>query len=217
MKYEIKNAEMACIRTLVFFIFYIGVIFFILFSLNIGLLTDNQIFNRIIGLLCYPVLSEYDLIDKNLYVFNSCYFLLYLSMFYIFDFIYAHNNIATRFNSKKWLIYKYVIGIISIIILSLIEYACIFYVLNNNMPLNIKYYLYPIVFRILIMTYVYSIFNLFRTNILLGIISLPLAVYSLYKFNIIFAIVVIIGLFIFNYLFFNLRQFRYNIFTHSSN
>ena len=54
-----------------------------------------------------------------------------------------HNNVATRYNSKKWVRDKYLFGLLTIIVISLIEYLVIYLFLREHFyMINYKYLLY---------------------------------------------------------------------------
>lgn len=209
MKYEIKNAENTTLKTSVVIVFYIFALLISMFIFTNTRYEDAITLNKIINYLCYPVFKEYLFQDNLLYIFNNMSFALYFAIFYIYEHISIHNNIATRYNTKKWIIHKYIIGIMIIIIISLIQYGCIFYIFKSAMPCTIKYYIYPIVYKIAIMTYVYTLYNIFKTNKIAFIVMSLLAFISLFYFNITLYIGIIIFTFILNYLFFDLRLFRY--------
>lgn len=209
MKYEIKNAENSILKTLVVIVFYILALLISMFLFTNIQHEETIINNKILNYLCYPIYKEY-LFDENLlYIFNNMYFLLYFVIFYIYEHLCIHNNIATRYNTKKWILHKYIIGIGVILILSLIEYGCIYYVFKSAMPHTLKYYLYPFIYKVLIMSYVYTLYNTFKTNKGIFLILLIPACISLYYFNLYMYIVIIISTLIFNYLFFDLRMFKY--------
>lgn len=209
MKYEIKNAENTVVKILVFLVFYIFALFLTLFLFMNEHREPEVILNKILNALCYPAFKEYAFTDNLLYIFNNMFFVLYFAMFYIYEYVCIHNNIATRYNTKKWIMHKYMIGIIAIIIISLIEYGCIFYVFKSSMPHNMKYYLYPFIYKTLIMSCVYTLYNMFKTNKYLFIAIAILVICSLYYFNPYLYIGIIIVTFIINYLFFDLRLFKY--------
>lgn len=209
MKYEIKNAENTVLKTSVVIIFYIFSLLISMFIFTNIQHEDTIISNKIINYLCYPIFKEYLFSEKLLYIFNNVSFALYFSIFYIYEYISIHNNIATRYNTKKWITHKYLIGIMIIILISLIQYSCIFYVFKSSMPSSLKHYIYPIFYKTLIMTYVYTLYNIFKTNKLVFIVMSLLALISLFYFNIYICIGIIFVTFIFNYLFFDLRSFKY--------
>ena len=211
MKYEIKNAENTTLKTSIVIIFYIFALLISMFIFNNSKHEDIIISNKILNYLCYPIFKEYSLNESLLYIFNNASFVLFFSFFYIYEHVSAHNNIATRYNTKKWIIYKYLVGIITIIIISLIQYGCIACIFRDLMPNSLKYYIYPIVYKILIMTYVYTLYNCFKTNKILFILISLLALVSLLYFNPIMYFCIIILTFVFNYLFFSLKQFKYKI------
>ncbi len=209
MKYELKNAENTTFKTLVCLIFYIFALMLTMYLFMNRHREAEEILNEIINCLCYPVFREYVLTDNLLYIFNNMYFVLYFAFFYMYEHLCIHNNIATRYNTKKWVLHKYIIGIGIIIIISLIEYGCVFYVFKSSMPKALKYYLYPLVYKILIMSYVYTLYNTLKTSKWLFIVLFLLSFVSLIYFNFVLYIIIILLTFIFNYLFFDLRLFRY--------
>lgn len=209
MKYEIKNAENSLYKTIIAIIFYLCALLFIMSLFNNNYHEDIEIHSKILSYLNYPIFKEYMFSDVLLYIFNNMYFLLYSVIFYIYEHLCIHNNIATRYNTKKWILHKYIIGIGVILILSLIEYGCIYYVFKSAMPHTLKYYLYPFIYKVLIMSYVYTLYNTFKTNKGIFLILLIPACISLYYFNLYMYIVIIISTLIFNYLFFDLRMFKY--------
>lgn len=209
MKYEIKNAENTALKTFVVMVFYIFSLFISMFIFSNIQQEDVVKFNKILSYLCYPIFKEYLFNENLLYIFNNIFFALYFAIFYIYEYINIHNNIATRYNTKKWIIHKYLIGIAVIIIISLIQYGCIFYIFKDSMPSSLKYYIYPIVYKTLIMTYVYTLYNIFKTNKMVFVIMFLLSFISLVYCNIILYIILIIFTFIFNYLFFDLKLFKY--------
>lgn len=209
MKYEIKNAENTALKTSVVIVFYIFVLLISMFLFTNSQHEDSIIFNKILNYLCYPIFKANLFKENLLYIFNNMSFALYFAIFYIYEHISIHNNIATRYNTKKWIIHKYSIGIMVIIIISLIQYACIFYIFKNSMPSSLKYYIYPVFYKTLIMTYVYTLYNIFKTNKMAFIVMSLLAFISFFYFNLIIYISIIIFTFIFNYLFFDLKLFKY--------
>lgn len=209
MKYEIKNAENTVLKTSGVMVFYIFALLISMFIFTNTRHEDTITFNKIINYLCYPIFKEYVFNENLLYIFNNISFVLYFSMFYIYEYINIHNNIATRYNTKKWIIHKYLIGIMIIIIISLIQYSCVFYIFKSSMPSSLKYYIYPVFYKTLIMTYVYTLYNVFKINKMAFIIMFLLAFISLIHFNFIIYIGIIILTFIFNYLFFDLKLFKY--------
>lgn len=209
MKYEIKNAENTALKTSVVIIFYILALLISMFIFTNTQHEDAIIFNKIINYLCYPIFKEYSFNENLLYIFNNISFVLYFVIFYIYEHISVHNNIATRYNTKKWIIHKYLIGIMVIIIVSLIQYSCIFYIFRSSMPSSLKYYIYPLYYKTLIMTYVYTLYNIFKTNKIAFIVTSLLAFISLFYFNLIIYIGTFIFTFIFNYWFFDLKLFKY--------
>lgn len=209
MKYEIKNAENTTFKTIIALAFYIFALLTSMFIFTNSQHEDEIIFNKVLNYLCYPVFKEYLFNENLLYIFNNMSFALYFAIFYIYEHISIHNNIATRYNTRNWIIHKYIIGIMVIIIISLIQYGCIFYIFKSSMPSTIKYYIYPIIYKIAIMTYVYTLYNIFKTNIMTFIVMFLLAFIFLFHFNLILYVGIIIFTFILNYLFFDLRLFRY--------
>lgn len=209
MKYEVKFAENSILKTFVVLVFYLSVLIFSMYMFMMRPHEEDEIFNRILNYLNYPIFSEYNFIDNLLYIFNNLYFLLYFVMFYIYEYIYFHDNVATRYRTKRWIVHKYLIGITIILIISLIEYACIYSIFGSSMPSSIKYYIYPIIYRIFIMCFVYTLFNIFKTNKLAFLIALFVIGYASLNFNIIFYTLLIIGSFLLNYLLFDLRLFKY--------
>lgn len=211
MRFEIKNAENTTFKTIIALAFYICALFFAMYIFMNEYQEPEEILNKIINCLCYPVFKEYLFQDSLFYIYNNVYFLLYFAIFYIYEHISIHNNIATRYNTKNWIIHKYIIGIVAIIIISIIQYGCIFYVFKSSMPSSLKYYVYPIIYKTLVMSYVFTLYNIFKTNKGAFIVMSLLAFISLFYFNVIIYIGIIIFTFIFNYLFFDLRLFRYKL------
>lgn len=209
MKYQLENAINTILKTVIFFIFYILVLYIKMYLFSLKYDDISLITNAILNYLNYPVFTEFNFNEHLLFIFNNFYFILYFSFFYIYEYFSIHSSICTRYKSKKWIVHKYIMGLLAIVILSLVEYLIIWYVFKSNMVLNIKYYLYPIVYKTLIMTLVFTIFNSFRTNKLVGIALILVSLIILFKFNWIVAGVCFIITFIINYLFFDLRKFRY--------
>lgn len=209
MKYEVKFAENSIIKTFIVMFFYMFVLIFSMYSFTMKSYDDVELFNKILNYLNYPIFSEYNFIDNLLYIFNTVYFVLYFVIFYVYEYICFHDNIATRFKTKHWIFIKYLIGIIVIILVSLVQYGCIYSIFGSSMPNLIKYYIYPIIYRIFIMCFVYTLFNIFKTNKLAFLITLFVIGYVSLNFNIIIYTLLIIGSFLLNYLFFNLRIFKY--------
>lgn len=210
MKYEIKIAENSLFKTLVVLIFYLFVLFFHIYSFLYLPKNDVEIFNQVLNCLSYPMFREYSFTEELLYIFNNIYFVLYFAMFYIYEYVHIHGMIATRYDKKSWVIHKYIIGIIFIILISLLQYLLIAYLFNFKMPLDMKYYLYPILFKMLIMSILYTLYNLFKTNKIIFLIILIISSFLLRYFNPVIAIIIFIASFTFNYVFFDLRRFKYN-------
>lgn len=209
MKYEIKNATNSTLKSIVVLFFYLFALFFSMYAFQMSSHDEAEVINRIINYLNYPIFKEYIFTEKLLYIFNNVYFLFYFVMFYIYEFVCFHSNLATRYKSKRWMVHKYLIGAFIIIIVSLIEYACIYYVFGSSMPATINYYIYPIIYKLFIMSSVYTEFNIYKTNKIASVISFILICFSLSCFNIVLYITLIISSFLLNYLFFDLRQFKY--------
>lgn len=210
MKYEIKIAENSLFKTLVVLIFYLFVLFFHIYSFLYLPKNDVEIFNQVLNCLSYPMFREYSFTEELLYVFNNIYFVLYFAMFYIYEYVHIHGMIATRYDKKSWVIHKYVVGILFIILISLLQYLLIAYLFNFKMPLDMKYYLYPILFKMLIMSILYTLYNLFKTNKIIFLIILIISSFLLRYFNPVIAIIIFIASFTLNYVFFDLRRFKYN-------
>lgn len=210
MKYEIKIAENSLFKTLVVLIFYLFVLFFHIYSFLYLPKNDVEIFNQVLNCLSYPMFREYSFTEELLYIFNNIYFVLYFAMFYIYEYVHIHGMIATRYDKKSWVIHKYIIGIIFIILISLLQYLLIAYLFNFKMPLDMKYYLYPILFKMLIMSILYTLYNLFKTNKIIFLIILIISSFLLRYFNPVIAIIIFIASFTLNYVFFDLRRFKYN-------
>lgn len=210
MKYEIKIAENSLFKTLVVLIFYLFVLFFHIYSFLYLPKNDVEIFNQVLNCLSYPMFREYSFTEELLYIFNNIYFVLYFAMFYIYEYVHIHGMIATRYDKKSWVIHKYIIGIIFIILISLLQYLLIAYLFNFKMPLDMKYYLYPILFKMLLMSILYTLYNLFKTNKITFLIILIISSFLLRYFNPVIAIIIFIASFTLNYVFFDLRRFKYN-------
>ncbi len=211
MKYEIKNAENAILKTLIVLIFYIFVLIISMYSFIARPYEELELFNKILNYLSYPAINEYTLADNLLYIFSNLYFVLYFVIFYIYEYLCFHNNLATRYQTKKWIGHKYLIGIGFIILISLIQYGCIYSIFGSLMPLSIKYYIYPIIYKVFIMCGVYTLFNIFKTNKYIFLITILMIGYVLLHFNIVIYVLLIIFSFILNYLFFDLRIFSYKL------
>lgn len=209
MKYQLESAMNAILKTIIFFIFYILIIYIKMYLFSLKYDDTNLITNAILNYLNYPMFNEFQFNEHLLFVFNNFYFILYFSFFYIYEYLHVHSSVSTRYETKKWILHKYIVGALVIVILSLIEYLIIWYVFKSNMILDIKYYLYPMLYKTVIMTLVFTIFNCFRTNKLVGFCLIIISFLILFKFNWIMAIVCLIITFIINYLFFDLRKFRY--------
>lgn len=208
MKYEVKSAEWAFLKTIIVFIFYFVVLFITMFGFMQILHEDEEITELVKKLLCYPIFNKDNPVD-TLYIFVNSYLVLFFAVFHLSEHIYFHNNIALRYNQKKWVIHKYIVGICFILIFSLLQYLSIFYVFHSYMPTSLKYYIYPIVYRIMIMSSVYTLYNMLNTNKIACIVLLLLLLYPLLHFNIYLSLAIIIGTFIINFMFFNLRTFKY--------
>lgn len=209
MKYEVKFAENSIIKTFIVMAFYIFVLIFSMYSFAMKSYDDAELFNKILNYLNYPIFSEYNFVDNLLYIFNAVYFVLYFVIFYVYEYICFHDHIATRFKTKRWVSNKYLIGIMVVILISLVQYGCICSIFGSSMPSSIKYYIYPIIYKIFIMSFIYTLFNLFKTNKLAFLIAMFVVGYASLNFNIIFYTLLIIGSFLLNYLFFDLRLFKY--------
>lgn len=207
MKYEVKSAEWAFLKTIIVFIFYFVVLFITMFGFMQILHEDEEITELVKKLLCYPIFNKDNPVD-TLYIFVNSYLVLFFAVFHLSEHIYFHNNIALRYNQKKWVIHKYIAGICFILIFSLLQYLSIFYVFHSYMPTSLKYYIYPIVYRIMIMSSVYTLYNMLNTNKIACIVLLLLLLYPLLHFNIYLSLAIIIGTFIINFMFFNLRTFK---------
>ena len=210
MGYEIKMAEKSLFKTLVVLIFYLFVLFFHIYSFLCLPKNDVEIFNQVLNCLFYPMFKEYSFTEELLYVFNNVYFVLYFAMFYIYEYIHIHGIIATRYDKKRWVTHKYVVGILFIILISLVQYLLIAYLFNFKMTLDMKYYLYPVLFKMLIMSILYTLYNFFKTNKIAFFIILIISSFLLRYFNPVIAIIIFVASFIFNYVFFDLRGFKYN-------
>lgn len=209
MKYEIKNAENSLFKTLIVLLFYLFVLFLSIYSFLYHPKTEEEIFNGVLNYLNYPMFKEYDFIERLLYIFNSMFFVLYFSLFYIYEHIHIHEIIATRYDNKSWVVHKYVIGILFVFLISLIEYGEIAYMFLGKMPVNIKYYLYPFLFKLLLMSFVFTLYNSFKSSKLMFLLLMPFVFFTLYWFNPLFSVIIFIIFFIINYFFFNLRIFKY--------
>lgn len=208
MKYEVKSAEWAFLKTIVVFIFYFVILFITMFGFMRFNHDDIEIFEQAKELLCFPIFSKENPVN-TLYIFINSYLVLFFAVFHLSEHIYFHNNIALRYNQKKWAIHKYIVGLCFIVFFSILQYLSVYYVFGPYMPTSLEYYIYPIVYRIMIMSSVYTLYNMLNTNKIVCIVLLLLLLYPLLHFNIYLSVVVIIGTFIINFMFFNLRTFRY--------
>ena len=121
-----------------------------------------------------------------------------------------HNNVATRYNSKKWVRDKYLFGLLTIIVISLIEYLVIYLFLREHFyMINYKYLLYPFIFKVTLMSTLYTFYNLAYTNFIFAILFVLISYLLLFKFKLYVYVIVFIVTFIFNYLFFDLKKYRY--------
>ena len=209
MKYEIKNAENSLFKTLIVLVFYLIVLFLSIYTFLYHPKTEEEIFNGILNYLNYPMFKEFNFTESLLYIFNNMFFVLYFSIFYIYIHIYIYEIIATRYDKRKWIIHKYLIGVFFIFLISLIEYGEIAYMFLGKMPVSIKYYLYPFLFKLLLMSFVFTLYNSFKSSKLMFLLLLPLVFFTLYWFNPLVSVIVFIINFIVNYFYFNLRTFKY--------
>lgn len=210
MKYEINYAKNSIMKTFIVLIFYIFVLILSMYLFCLKTHEETELENQILKFLTYPIMKEYSYFDILLYIFGNLYFVLYFTFYYIYEYLCFHNNLATRYKAKIWVSHKYLIGTILIIMISLIQYGCVYSIFTSTLPLSMKYYIYPIIYKMFIMSSVYTLFNMYKTNKLLFFFIAIFLTYILFHFNFFIFLILILFSFVLNYLFFDLKQFSYN-------
>lgn len=214
MKYELQMTKNTIMRTGIIFILYLIFLICDLYIFNNNLIfndySQKEILNFILSYLCYPVFIKYVSEKGLLFLFNMLFLTIYFTYFYLYENMSIHNNVATRYNSKKWVRDKYLFGLLTIIVISLIEYLVIYLFLREHFyMINYKYLLYPFIFKVTLMSTLYTFYNLAYTNFIFAILFVLISYLLLFKFKLYVYVIVFIVTFIFNYLFFDLKKYRY--------
>lgn len=209
MNYELKYAEKAILKSIAVLILYLIFLIINMYFFSIKLHDENEVHNIILNYICYPIFNEYNFSESLLYLFNNLYFVLLFTIYYVYEYLQMHDNISSRYKSKKWIRDKYIIGILLVVIISLIQYNCIFFIFKSSMPKSLNYYFYPIIFKIFIMSSLYTLFNLFNTNKVIFCLNVIVIIVMLLYFNIYVYLILIVFSFILNYNLFDLKLFRY--------
>ncbi len=216
MKYQLEILKNTFKHIGIFFIIYIIFLVGDMWILKTNILlydySPQEIFNYILNFLCYPVTSSYNLEKVPLFFFNILCFIIFILYFYMYENIKIHNNMATRYESKKWVKEKYIFGTISIIIISLIEYLLIYLFFKSyfNM-ITYNHLLYPLLFKLLLMSLIYFICNSNKLNFIVKSVIIVISYFILINYNLYLYIIIFLLTSITNYFLFDLHKYSFHI------
>lgn len=216
MKYQLEILKNTFKHTGIFFIIYIIFLVGDMWILKTNILlydySPQEIFNYILNFLCYPVTNSYNLEKVPLFFFNILCFIIFILYFYMYENIKIHNNMATRYESKKWVKEKYIFGTISIIIISLIEYLLIYLFFKSYFyMITYNHLLYPLLSKLLLMSLIYFICNSNKLNLMIKIIFIVTSYFILINYNLYLYIIIFLLTSITNYFLFDLHKYSFHI------
>ncbi len=157
-------------------------------------------------LIGYPTLSS-NFISMLIYVYQYVFLLYIIYSFIQYDFDYSFENIILRIDSKKWIFYKSFISYMFVILMKIIQISVIYVYFRNYIDFQVDFFISSIVIGLLIVS-----FLLFNVNfskkifILLFVIELIIFALTFKYFNIIFLMIIIFTISIFNIINFKFKN-----------
>ncbi len=186
------------------FLYVIILINILMFNLNPH--TNEEIITKLNSFILLPNWNNYGSINllSFLYYFSNFIYIAFLFSYY--EKFHSYENIALRYESKKYLLYKILIGAILSIIYTTIYYIFVHYCLSALDKFNIYIYFKYASFFLVIMIYAITIVNESRKMILLLLIAILNIILYLHHFNFAYLLVGFIFCTIYNLCFLNIKK-----------
>lgn len=144
-----------------------------------------------------------------LYVIFQIIFLIYMVyIIYTFELNNSFQNIILRYKSRTWILGKMIVLLIGVSIFKLLNVLIITTIFYSKIVLDINLFWKVIFYSLLLTLIEVTLINVFKNRKILWLIILGFIVCVLYfHFSVILSLILIISLFIFNLILFNLKKF----------
>lgn len=190
------------LKYICFFIIILAFDIFIFFSKSVSI---EEIAAKFDSYTAVPSLGNMGNVYYLVCIYIIFLFLFFFLLFFNYEKFHSYEGVALRFNSKKCFIYKLLYGEIFIIAFSLLYYFTIYLNFKSYVDFDFMVYFKLLLFYNIIMMCTITLSYNYKRVVGLIIMS-SISILAILKFDIAYAVIVIIIVCIYNYCTYNIRS-----------
>ncbi len=169
---------------------------------------QNVVLAQYVTLICMPGQNNYYTTTQLIIVYNILLIAYFIYIYFTSEMDYVFENVILRIKEKKWLISKFVIGTLFIILLKALLFFMIYYFFKEDVAFKINYLINPIVYLVFTEFLVITIISFFkRKNYFAYAIIAVVSYYTFFNYNTWFLLTATLLLAIINFIFFKFKRY----------